>query len=234
MKDRNVIVIIASIVFLIAIIFIVFHLPLNATAATLMVGVGTFVSGIVAIFSVRETRNLAELSIYPNLRISAVGLLPGPTTPVEINCSDTIYLENIGPGIAKDIKLVLTELRLNGDAKSEEALDLNDTMEESTQPPRIARKDFMAPVRAIETSVSTVREPFRAWMIFSPYGNQYPAFVLRSEGSMKLFRLTVHCKNMRNVPIEPVIYILKGAPYRGPNPDYAKNWLQWQIYPNPE
>ena len=126
MKDKLLISYLAAVLILVIAAIALLHIPITTATATLMVGMGTLVSAIVGIFSIRETRALAGLSIYPNLRIGNTIAQPQDQAFSSVNmCTPWIYLENLGPGMAKEIKLVLTEYNIKEGSDPRGYLDRN-------------------------------------------------------------------------------------------------------------
>lgn len=231
MKDKLLILFLATVLIVIIAVFIFLRIPITTANATLIVGIGALLSAIVGIFSIKETRVLAGLSIYPNLRIgSTITQAPDQAFLSENMCSTYVYLENLGPGIAKEIRLELTEYNLKEGSDPKGYTSRNDLIANPNVIIRKASKDFLAPSQTVETPYSMSREAFRTWFLFSPFSNQISAFVIENKGHPRFFILTIRCKNMRNEEIEPSSYLLQGLPIEGKNPDYAEKWLCWRIY----
>lgn len=232
MNDRNIIGFIAVILVASIIGVIVYGFP-SVSTATFMVAIGTFLTAVVAIFSIRETRFLAGLSIQPILRISLISLIPGiPTTPTEVNQADTIYLENIGTGTAKHVKLTLVEMRPvveKGTFPDNYFFEKEGRLVPSGNQPIISIIDFIPPVRAVESTVSTTREPFKARLLFSPFENGFSEFLVKNEGKAKFFKLKIECKNLRDEKARPVEYFLLGKPTMN-QASQKKEWLSWRVY----
>ena len=109
MKDKLLILFLAIALIIVIAAFIVLRIPITTATATLIVGIGALLSAVVGIFSIRETRELAGLSIHPNIRIGSTITQPPDQASLDENiCTPYVYLENLGPGIAKEIKLALT------------------------------------------------------------------------------------------------------------------------------
>ncbi len=231
MKNILMIVYLVLVVIVVIALFSLLRIPITTATATLMVAIGTLISAIVSIFSIRETRALAGLSIYPNLRIGSItGQPPDQVFSNGNMCTPYVYLENLGPGIAKDIELVLTEYGLQEGLDDRGYMNPDDLIAIDKLKPRKATKDFLAPNQTIETPYTMPKESFRTWFLFSPFNTQIPAFLIENEGYVRFFILTVSCKNMRNEKIKPVSYLLQGLPTEYKIPDYAKKWLCWRVY----
>lgn len=202
---------------------------------TLIVAIGTIIAALAALLNIIETRKLESMGVQPIIRIAAISLFPEiPTTPVETNGGYLVYLENIGNGTAKNVKLELIELIPKDQSMPPSdlvSLYFNGEPVFNQQKPAIRNIDFLPPVRALETSVSLTREPFRAKLIFSPFENRYHEFNIKDEGHVRFFHLKIKCLDLRNEIVSPVSYFLVGSPAKENSVIKDNKWLEWEIYP---
>jgi len=235
MKSWHLLILVFTILLLgLAVIVSWLRFPLTIVT-TLIVAIGTIIAALAALLNIIETRKLETMGVQPIIRIAAVSLLPNvPTTPVEINGGHLVYLENIGNGTAKDIKLKLTELIPKDESVSPSdliSLHLKGKPVFDQQELATRSIDFLPPVRALETLVSPTREPFRARLIFSPFEDTYHLFTIKDEGHVRFFRLNIECRNLRNEIVSSIGYFLVGSPPKKSSVEKNYKWLEWEIYP---
>ena len=235
MKSWHLLILVFTILLLgLTVIVLWLRFPLTIVT-TLIVAIGTIIAALAALLNIIETRKLETMGVQPIIRIAAVSLLPNvPTTPVEINGGHLVYLENIGNGTAKDIKLKLTELIPKDESVSpSDLISLHLKGKPIFDQQELATRsiDFLPPVRALDTSVSLAREPFRARIIFSPFEDAYHLFTIKDEGHVRFFRLNIECRNLRNEIVSSINYFLVGSPPKKNSVEKNYKWLEWGVYP---